>query len=613
MSEPISTPDPQPADGHVDAHRATLQAAAGQTPPGMEAAGTPEPSSATFVSWIGRTIDDRYRIEALLGEGGMGAVLLAEHLKLQKKVALKVILPQFAGVGELAERFAREAMASGQLDHPHIAPALDYGTLPEGGAYLVMQYVRGRSLREAMKSHVHDWAFACEVGAQIADALSAAHAARIVHRDLKPENVMLEARDGGSDALHVRVLDFGVARVVGDEAAEGPGTRKLTRVGTILGTPGYMAPEQALGETVDERADLYALGVLLWESIVGRELFQGADVPSIVTAQLMEPIEPIGAFVPAVPPELDAMIFRLLAPKRDDRPGKAAEVRDTLRKLALARQLERVSASGSLAASVPRSSGIVTSPALPAAHAPAPAPAAGGTAPTHSARSQLPLESLLPAAMPARRALYFAIAGAAALALVIGGITVGVVFGGSGPPATVAVPVPVPVATGTPPGLPPPPFEPPATHTTAFAPPPTATPPVPLPATATPIGGDLAHDLDILLSSDTRETRRTAAQSLLARPQGSLPPLVDALARLEVGEGCTAKRNALRELRELRDTRALPAVERIDRLPRRGCGMFGMGDCWTCLRRETRSTLRSLRGEAEASREDEVAEPAEPE
>jgi len=613
MSEPTSTPDARAPEAHVDAHRATLHAAGGQ-PPGIEVTGTSEPSSATFQSWIGRTIDDRYRIEALLGEGGMGAVLLAEHLKLQKKVALKVILPQFAGVGELAERFAREAMASGQLDHPHIASALDYGTLPEGGAYLVMQYVRGQSLREVMKSHVHDWAFACEVGAQIADALAAAPAARTGHRYPQPENVMLEARDGGSEALHVRVLDFGVARVVGDEAVEGPGTRKLTRVGTILGTPGYMAPEQALGETVDERADLYALGVLLWESIVGRELFQGADVPTIVTAQLMEPIEPIGAFVPTVPPELDAMVFRLLAPKRDDRPGKAAEVRDTLRKLALARQLERVSASGSFPLDMARPSGVLTAPALPAAQV----PARDGAGPTGPARSRLPLESLLPAAMPGRRPLYFAIAGAAALCLVIGGITVGVVFGGSGPPPTVPVPMPVPVVPGTPPGLPPAPFVPPATHTTAFAPPPTtplvvAPPAVPLPATAAPIPADLARDLDILLTSDTRETRRTAAQSLLARPQGALPPLVDALARLEVGEGCTAKRSALRELRELRDVRALPAVERIDRLPRRGCGMFGMGDCWTCLRRETRSTLRSLRGEAEAGREDQPAEPAEPE
>jgi serine/threonine protein kinase len=146
--------------------------------------------------WLGRVIDERYRIERMLGEGGMGAVFLAEHLKLQKKVALKIILPQFAGDGEIAERFAREAMASAKLDHPHVASALDYGTLPEGGAYLVMQYVRGRSLRAAAVEHAGDWRFACGIGAQIADALAAAHAAGIVHRDLKPDNVFLEPREG---------------------------------------------------------------------------------------------------------------------------------------------------------------------------------------------------------------------------------------------------------------------------------------------------------------------------------------------------------------------------------------------------------------------------------
>jgi hypothetical protein len=111
---------------------------------------------------------------------------------------------------------------------------------------------------------------------------------------------------------------------------------------------------------------------------------------------------------------------------------------------------------------------------------------------------------------------------------------------------------------------------------------------------------EIARDLAILIESDSRDTRLTAAESLLARPAGTLPPLVDALARLETAEGCNSKRNALRGIRELRDPLALPAVERLDRLPRRGCGMFNMGDCWTCLRPEVRRTLRSLRGEAEA-------------
>jgi serine/threonine-protein kinase len=581
----------------VDAHRPTLEAPTGAAPPPVSEptglAGEPasgEVSTSTFASWIGRTIDQRYRIEALLGEGGMGAVLLAEHLKLGKKVALKVVLPQFAGVGELAERFAREAMAAGQLDHPHVASALDYGTLPEGGAYLVMQYVRGQSLRDVMPAHVGDWAFACEVGAQIADALSAAHAARIVHRDLKPENVMLEQREGGSEPLHVRVLDFGVARVVGDDdATEGTGARKLTRVGTVLGTPGYMAPEQALGEQVDERADLYALGVLLWECVVGRELFEGADVPAILTAQLTQTIEPLAARHPSVPAELDALVLRLLAPKREDRPAKASEVRDTLRRLTLTRQLERVSLAEGSSAEPSRPIALVAAPP-----------------PTSDVTPKLPLASLLPPAMRERgRGAYLAVAGGLAATLMIAGVVIGVlVSSGDAPPATVAVPVPVPHPLPTPLTTPPSPTPVPPSTASSRVEAVAATPPAPVGATVPPA---LMGDFTILLTSDNRDTRRTAAEALLARPEGSLPPVVRALAQLETSQGCTAKRAALRTLRELRDVRAIPAVERIDRLPRRGCGVFGMGDCWSCLRGETRRTLRSLRGEAGG------AEPASPE
>ncbi|GAB4198100.1 MAG: hypothetical protein OHK0013_06840 [Sandaracinaceae bacterium] len=574
-------------DGRVDAHRPTMQAAPGMAPPpvvGLAAPPSGETPTETFASWVGRTIDGRYRIDALLGEGGMGAVLLAEHLKLGKKVALKVVLPQFAGVGELAERFAREAMASGQLDHPHVASALDYGTLPEGGAYLVMQYVRGRSLREVMREHVGDWAFACEVGAQIADALSAAHAARIVHRDLKPENVMLEQRDGESDALHVRVLDFGVARVVGNDASEEPSARKLTRVGTVLGTPGYMAPEQALGEPVDERADLYALGVLLWECVLGRELFEGNDVPSILTAQLTQPVQPLATLHPSVPAELDALVLRLLAPKRDDRPAKASEVRDALRRMALTRQLARVSQAEASGPEPSRPNAIVDSPIAP--------PASLAAQP-----AKLPLQSLLPPALRARgRGFYVLIASSLAATLLAMGVLVGMLVsdGGEVTPVTVAVPVPVPHPH--PSTSPPPPVEPP----TPTPPPRVESVPEPAAPAAVPFPPALMGDVTVLLTSDNRETRRTVAEALLARPAGSLPPVVQALAELETGEGCAAKRAALRTLRELRDARALPAVERVDRLPRRGCGLFGMGDCWSCLRGETRRTLRSLRGEANA-------------
>ncbi|MBK8593318.1 MAG: serine/threonine protein kinase, partial [Sandaracinaceae bacterium] len=161
----------------------------------------------------GDLIDGRYRVISLLAEGGMGAVFLAEHMGLSKEVALKVIHKGIAGDGDMRARFAREAMASAQIDHPHVASTLDIGALPDGSAYLVMPLIRGPSLADTLDSGPMPWPRAVSIGAQIADALEAAHAAGIVHRDLKPDNVVLTARDDGRD--HVKVLDFGIAGLSG--------------------------------------------------------------------------------------------------------------------------------------------------------------------------------------------------------------------------------------------------------------------------------------------------------------------------------------------------------------------------------------------------------------
>ena len=294
-------------------------------------------ASAQDASWVGRVIDERYRIDQVLDEGGMGAVFIAEHLKLQKSVAFKVILPKLAGDPELAQRFAREGMVSAKLEHPHIASAIDSGTLPDGGAYLVMQLARGRGLR-AWMGRGADWRLAARIGMQLADALAAAHAHGIVHRDLKPENVKVEDRDG---ALHARVLDFGIARVSEPPSAGGA----LTRIGSIMGTPGYMAPEQAVGEAVDARADVYALGVILWELATGETLFDQEDFGAITTAQFSSPAPSLRETCPDVPPELDALIARMLEVSKDKRPADGAEVRDVLRRVVLA---------GSIAMPAPR-------------------------------------------------------------------------------------------------------------------------------------------------------------------------------------------------------------------------------------------------------------------
>src|SRR5690606_18296792 len=145
-----------------------------------------------------RRSSDLYRIVELLGEGGMGAVYVAEHLKLHKQVAIKTIRAEFAADSQAEARFTREALATASLDHPHVASAIDYGHLEEGGAYLVIQLVRGHSLTKQIGRGPLPWLQACQLGAQVADALTAAHALGIVHRDLKPDNILLEPRDDGS-------------------------------------------------------------------------------------------------------------------------------------------------------------------------------------------------------------------------------------------------------------------------------------------------------------------------------------------------------------------------------------------------------------------------------
>ncbi len=521
-----------------------------------------------FAAWLGRTIDDRYKIEQLLGQGGMGAVFLAEHVKLQKKVALKVILPQFAGNGEVAERFAREAMASAKLEHPHVASALDYGTLPEGGAYLVMQLARGRSLRKVLDEKKSGWRYACEIGAQVADALAAAHAAGIVHRDLKPENVMIEPREDGSEL--VKVLDFGIARVI-DDASAPSGISKLTRVGTIIGTPGYMSPEQALGEPVDTRADLYALGVILWETCAGRELWNETEVTALVTKQLTTEPPRLTSIASDVPAELDVLVMRLLARDRNDRPERAADVQGTLKRLAMVATVERMSLSAGQSGSMP---------AMPATV----------VAPRTSLLSALPPEladrvgSIAPGL--AKPQTLFAIAG-----IVIGFVSVISLASlysfcaRETPPTTTVAVVPAPPGSTTPREMPRG-VEPPTSEVVHAPPPPAGQPAIP---------DAFAADFETLISDDAgRAARRSAAERLLAQPQMALPPVVWRVAQLEDESGCDGRREIVVALGAIGDSRALPALERLDH-NRRGCGFFRSQDCYRCLRPQLAHALTVLR------------------
>jgi len=248
----------------------------------------------------GTLLSDRYAIVELLGEGGMGAVYRAEHTHLRKSVAVKVLHADFCDSAEIVARFEREAIAASHIEHPHVAAATDFGRLPDGSFFLVLELVTGRTLRTQLDQGPLEVARALRILHGIAEGVGAAHARGVVHRDLKPENVMLVDRDGDPD--FVKVLDFGIARVDPFATTGQPtGAQPLTRVGEVFGTPDYMSPEQALGQAVDARADLYALGIILFEMLTGERPFRGGAVT--VLRERVLSAEP-----PALPPDVAARV-----------------------------------------------------------------------------------------------------------------------------------------------------------------------------------------------------------------------------------------------------------------------------------------------------------------
>jgi serine/threonine-protein kinase len=269
----------------------------------MATLATPPPEQPTPIDEVGPgfVIADRYRIEALLGEGGAGRVYAAEHVLLRKKVAIKILRSDRANVPEMVQRFEREAMAAAHIEHPNIASAIDFGRLADGSVFLALEFVSGRSLRQELSRGPLSLARSLHIARQIAAALAGAQPLGIVHRDLKPENVMLSQR--GEDPDFVKVLDFGIARVPMADKAQ-----PLTQAGVVFGTPAYMAPEQALGLRVDARADLYALGVMLFEMLSGGRPYKEQSIGQ----QFTEPLPSLssrGAQVPSAIEEIVAMLL----------------------------------------------------------------------------------------------------------------------------------------------------------------------------------------------------------------------------------------------------------------------------------------------------------------
>ena len=271
-------------------------------------------SPASGSSYLGVTIDGRYRVESVLGEGGMGVVYLARHKVIDKNVAIKVLRADLANDKATTERFLQEAKAASSIGNPHIIDISDFGQLPDGSTYFVMEWLDGQPLARVLEeTNPLPVTRAVDIAQQIAVALAAAHARGIVHRDLKPDNIFL-IRDGDGQDF-VKILDFGIAKVASAGA-------KLTRAGAVFGTPLYMSPEQAAGTPVDARTDIYALGVILYELVSGRVPFDADNFMGILTQHMFKaptPFRDLDPPHPDVPAELEAVIFKALSKKPEQR------------------------------------------------------------------------------------------------------------------------------------------------------------------------------------------------------------------------------------------------------------------------------------------------------
>jgi serine/threonine-protein kinase len=263
--------------------------------------------------WPGRTIDERFTIESLIGVGGMGRVYRARHHRLEAPIAVKLLNGELAGERRTAERFAREARAAMRIRSPHVVFVHDLGELPPGIPFLTMEWIEGRALGALLgeKAKLEPQSVA-RLGQQLAKGLAAAHGQGVVHRDLKPDNVLI-ANLGGADVA--KIVDFGLARILDEEGAS-----ELTTQGKVLGTPMYLSPEQAAGRPADSRSDLYALGALLYRARAGRPPFSGT------------PLELISQHISATPPPLgeepiDRLIMSLLAKDPAQRPPTGKLVR----------------------------------------------------------------------------------------------------------------------------------------------------------------------------------------------------------------------------------------------------------------------------------------------
>ncbi|HEX9103158.1 MAG TPA: serine/threonine-protein kinase, partial [Polyangia bacterium] len=278
---------------------------------------------------VGTYIDGKYLIKRLIGEGGMGLVYEAEHVEIGRRVAVKVLHAMYTRQTEVVARFRSEARAATRIGHPHIIDVFDSGTTVEGAVYFVMEHLVGRDLSQLVEEEGPLPAQrAITIAREICQALMAAHKAGILHRDLKPENVFLIEREGKRD--FVKVLDFGIAKTM-EAVTDRVG--RLTNPGVAMGTPEYMAPEQAAGLQIDARADVYAVGAIVYEMMSGRPPHEGAHIMEVLTRKATVAPTPLSVLRPDVPRDLEALVMRTLAISPELRPQSMEAMAQELGKL----------------------------------------------------------------------------------------------------------------------------------------------------------------------------------------------------------------------------------------------------------------------------------------
>ncbi len=283
--------------------------------------------------YLHREIAGQFRVLEKIGSGGMGAVYKAEQPEMRRFVAIKILHSRYLARQDLVTRFKREARAMSHLSHPNTARVFLYGQLDDGACYFVMEYLEGRNLAQTVRREgPMEPMRAINIMIQTCGALEEAHRGGIVHRDLKPENIFLTTQGGIAD--FPKVLDFGLAKV--SERQMRPGSLILTQEGMVFGTPEFMSPEQARGETLDGRSDIYSLGIILYEMLTGKLPFEAGQPMEYIQKHIKEKPIPLAERVPdrTFPPGLEAVLMRSIAKRADERYETAADFANALRVVA---------------------------------------------------------------------------------------------------------------------------------------------------------------------------------------------------------------------------------------------------------------------------------------